>query len=137
MATVIVMQALAVVDKSSDTSIKCEPSKEICLLAPSINLLKDDFPLLQSLGIQKIMEMLLSLSRKKSAWFLHYMCPTSMSTDRYNSELSKKGGPINSFLHVISNSTKCSEREAEESILIALLKKQEEAFTSVVLEKGL
>lgn len=65
MATVTVMQALAVVNNSSDTSIKCEPSKKLCLLAPSINLLKNDFPLLQSLGIQNIKEMLLSLSRKK------------------------------------------------------------------------
>jgi hypothetical protein len=75
--------------------------------------------------------------RKNNQTGFLIICASSRSTDRYNSELSKKGSPINSFFHVISNSTKCSEKEAEESFLRALLKKQEEAFTSVALEKGL
>jgi hypothetical protein len=49
----------------------------------------------------------------------------------------EKNGAIDSFPHVISKSAKCNEREAAECIAIGIYKKQEEAFTSIVLEKGM
>jgi hypothetical protein len=63
--------------------------------------------------------------------------PSSRSTDRYEIEFSKKGGTIDSLLSAISRSANCTEREASECILKSLYKKQDEAFTSVALEKGL
>ena len=65
------------------------------------------------------------------------LCPSSRSTDRYEIEFSKKGGTIDSLLSAISRSANCTEREASECILKSLYKKQDEAFTSVALEKGL
>jgi hypothetical protein len=115
-----------------------------------IDLPQQDFPLLHSLGIQKQYQFnaLLQEIVKYSGNVMEFMqknnrsgflllCPSSRSTDGYKSELSKKGGPIDSFLDVISNNAKCSGREAAESILRVLYKKHEEAFTSVALEKGL
>ena len=65
------------------------------------------------------------------------MCPSPRSAERYTSELMEKNGAIDSFPHVISKSAKCNEREAAECIARGIYKKQEEAFTSIVLEKGM
>jgi len=64
-------------------------------------------------------------------------CPSSRSTHRYGIEFSKKGDTIDSFLGSISRSANCTERGASECLLKSLYKKQDEAFTSATLEKGL
>jgi hypothetical protein len=114
-----------------------------------IDLPQQDFPLLHSLGIKKqyqfnsLFQEIVKYSRnvmefiqKNNRHGFLILCPSLRSTDGYNSELSKKGGPIDSFLHVILNNAKCSGREAAESILRVLYKKHKEAFTSVFLKQG-
>jgi hypothetical protein len=108
-----------------------------------------DFPLLHSLGIHKESQLNTIIQEivkyrgntieftQKNNWpgFLLF-CPSSKSTHRYGIELSKKGSTIDSFLGAISRSANCTEREASECLLKSLYKKQDEAFTSVALEKG-
>jgi hypothetical protein len=143
-------------DESNDES-ESSLMKEKCLPAstafiePTDSLLPEtDFPFLHSLGIHRESQLNTILQEivkyrgsaidfvQKNNWpgFL-LLCPSSRSTDRYEIEFSKKGGTIDSLLSAISRSANCTEREASKCILKSLYKKQDKAFTSVALEKGL
>ena len=143
-------------DESNDKS-ESSLMKEKCLPAPTAfieptdSLLPEtDFPFLHSLGIHResqlntiIQEIVkyrgsaIDFVQKNNRPGFLLLCPSSRSTDRYEIEFSKKGGTIDSLLSAISRSANCTEREASECILKSLYKKQDEAFTSVALEKGL
>jgi len=121
-------------DGESECSLmKEKTNNETCLPAPPFTdptdllLHETDYPLLHSLGIDKESQLnrkikqivkyrgnaIQFVQKNNRPGFLLF-CPPSRSTDRYGIELSKKGGTIDSFVHAISRSANCTEREALE-----------------------
>jgi hypothetical protein len=127
-----------------------EEKQDVNVLHPSINLPPNEFPLLNSLGVQNesLMNGLLQevikyygsnlgiefMQRNNQPGFL-ILCPSSRNTERYTSELVKKNGAIDSILHVISKSTKCSKREAAECVIRGFTKSRRKHLLHLHLRK--
>jgi hypothetical protein len=139
------------VDATSGGNINITKKVDLSLLTtPSSYFNANEFPLLHSLGQQKefqfnaiIREIVkyngstIQFMQNDNRLGFLILCPSSRSTERFSSEVARKGGAIDSLLNCITKSTQYNVREATECILRALHKKQEEAFNSFALEEGL
>ncbi len=121
------------------------------IFGPSIELPKDEFPLLHSLGIQNesqlnsVIQEIVKYKRSHDAieftqknnrpGFLIF-CPSSRSVERCQAEIGKKSGTIDSLLAVISKSANCDLKEANKIILRSLYGKNDAAFESIAVENG-
>jgi hypothetical protein len=101
-------------------------------LSPSIDLPQNKFPMPHSLGIRKeyqlqaiIQEIVKYNGNNQSIEFMQrnnhpgflIVCPSSRCVGRYESELNKKNGIIDSLLSAISKIAKCNVREAAECLM--------------------
>jgi hypothetical protein len=116
------------IDRESESDLKRdsmeEEKQDVNVLHPSINLPPNAFPLLNSLGVQNESQMNGLLQE-----IVKY----------YGTNLGIKFMQRNNWpgFFILCPSSRSTEREAAECVIRGLYKKQEEAFTSFTLEKGL
>jgi hypothetical protein len=141
-------------ESACDTKIIDEKESNVSaedIFSSSDNLFDaNQFPLLNSLGVKKEFQLdalvreivkykgsTINFIQNNNRLGFLLLCPSSRTTEICSAELRWKGGAIDSLLTIIRESTKCNEREAAKCVIKTLLKKQEEAFTSVALAQGL